>query len=113
MGAFIFSPEENTPAADMPDQIPEEVKQDRLDRLMRLQQSVSLKKNQARVGSVEQVLVTGFADNGLVTGRSSREAPETDGEILIDCGGARPDPGLFIPVRITGAEIYDLRGKML
>ena len=113
MGAFTYSPEENTPAARMPDQIPEEIKQERLDRLMRLQQSVSLKKNQARVGTVEQVLITGFAENRMFVGRSCREAPETDGEILVDCGDACPEPGLFIPVLITGAETYDLRGKML
>ena len=113
MGAFIFSPEENTPAASMPDQVPEDVKQDRLDRLMRLQQSVSLKRNRSRIGTVEQVLVTSCRENGQCVGRSSREAPEVDGEILIDCGASRPEPGLFIPVKITDAETYDLRGKML
>lgn len=56
MGAFAFSPEENTPAAEMPDQIPEEVKQERLDRLMKLQARISLENNQARIGTVEKVL---------------------------------------------------------
>ena len=113
LGAFAYSPEEGTPAAKMPDQVPEEIKQERLDRLMTLQQKISLKRNQARVGSVEQVLVTDTDGRGNVLGRSCREAPETDGEIYVSCGEARPLPGQFIPVRILSAEEYDLRGKML
>ena len=112
-GVFPFSPEEGTPAAKMPDQIPEEVKQERLDRLMTLQQDISLKRNRARIGSVEQVLVTDTDGKGNVLGRSSREAPETDGEIYVFCKDARPEPGQFIPVRIDSAEEYDLRGTML
>ena len=113
LGAFAYSPEEGTPAARMPDQIPEEIKQERLDRLMTLQQRISLKRNLARVGSVEQVLVTDTDGKGNVLGRSCREAPETDGEIYVSCGDARPQPGQFIPVKILSAEEYDLRGKML
>ena len=113
LGAFMFSPEEGTPAADMPDQIPDEIKQERYDRLMTLQQKVSLKRNRARVGSVEQVLVTDAGGDGLCLGRSSREAPETDGEIVVDCGRTPPEAGQFIPVEITEAGAYDLRGKML
>ena len=113
LGAFAYSPEEGTPAAKMPDQIPEEIKQDRLDRLMSLQQEISLKRNLDRVGDVEQVLVTDTDGRGNVLGRSSREAPETDGEIYVACGSARPEPGQFIPVRIDSAEEYDLRGTML
>ena len=113
LGAFAYSPEEGTPAAKMPDQVPEEIKQERLDRLMTLQQRISLKRNRVRIGSVEQVLVTDTDNNGNILGRSSREAPETDGEIYVSCGEARPQPGQFIPVRILSAEEYDLRGIML
>ena len=113
LGAFTYSPEEETPAAKLPDQVPEEVKQERLERLMLLQQKISRRRNEARVGSVEQVLVTAVGEDGLCLGRSSREAPETDGEIRVR--GAAPDvkPGLFIPVKITRAEDYDLEGEML
>ena len=97
----------------MPDQIPEEIKQDRLDRLMTLQQRISLKRNRARIGSVEQVLVTDTDGRGNCLGRSCREAPETDGEIYLTCENARPEPGQFIPVRIQSADHYDLRGIML
>ena len=113
LGAFAYSPEEGTPAAKLPDQLPDELKQERLDRLMTLQQGISLKKNQARIGSVEQVLVTDTDHNGNVLGRSSREAPESDGEIAVFCNTARPEPGMFIPVEIISADYYDLRGKML
>lgn len=111
MGAFAFSPEENTPAAEMPDQIPEEVKQERLDRLMKLQAQISLENNQARIGTVEKVLVTD-AQDGLFLGRSQREAPDADGAIVFTAKEA-PEVGSFVQVRITGAETYDLKGERL
>ena len=113
LGAFTYSPEEGTPAAKMPDQVPDEVKQERFDRLMTLQQKISRRRNEARIGSVEQVLVTAAGDGEVCLGRSSREAPETDGEIYVRCGGKVPESGLFIPVRITEAGDYDLKGEML
>lgn len=113
LGAFAYSPEEGTPAAKMPDQVPDEIKQERLDRLMSLQQKISLQRNRDRIGSVEQVLVTDTDGQGNVLGRSSREAPETDGEIYVSCEKARPEIGQFIPVKILSAEEYDLRGTML
>ena len=113
LGAFTYSPEEGTPAAKLPDQIPEEVKQERFDRLMSLQRRISRRRNEARIGSVEQVLVTASGEDGVCLGRSSREAPETDGEIYVRCGKNAPEAGLFIPVRITEAGDYDLKGEML
>ena len=111
MGAFAFSPEENTPAAEMPDQIPEEVKQERLDRLMKLQAQISLENNRARIGTVEKVLVTDARD-GLFLGRSQREAPDADGAIVFTAKEA-PAVGSFVQVCITGAETYDLKGERL
>ncbi len=114
LGAFTYSPEEDTPAARMPDQIPEEIKQERLDRLMTMQSAISLKRNQARVGTTEKVLVTDVAEDGFILGRSHREAPETDGEIVFTRKG-RPVPeiGTFVNVKITQADTYDLMGEML
>ena len=114
LGAFTYSPEEDTPAARMPDQIPEEVKQERLDRLMTMQSAISLKRNQARVGTTEKVLVTDISEDGFILGRSHREAPETDGEILFTRKG-KPVPaiGTFVNVKITQADTYDLMGEML
>lgn len=113
LGAFTYSPEDGTPAAKMPDQIPEVIKQERLNRLMMLQQKISLKKNRKRIGQITSVLVTDIGEDGHCLGRSSREAPETDGEILVSCGSTLPEIGQFIPVRITEAEPYDLKGVML
>jgi ribosomal protein S12 methylthiotransferase len=111
LGAFAYSAEEDTPAARLPDQIPEEVKQERLDRLMKLQSGISLRRNQARVGQTVRVLVTD-TDGRRALGRSEREAPETDGEIRFALrGGIRP--GEFADVRITAADTYDLRGVVV
>ncbi len=106
MGAFAYSAEEDTPAAVMPGQIPEEVKQARLDALMTLQQGISLELNQARVGSVENVLIESVAE-GAGIGRSEREAPETDGIIRVE-GADERDIGGFVRAKITAAEHYDL-----
>ena len=113
LGAFAFSPEEGTPAATMSGQVPEAVRQERLDRLMTLQAGISLKRNQARLGTTEKVLVTDVAENGLLLGRSQREAPETDGDILFTTEGDTPEIGSFVQVRLTRADTYDLMGVML
>lgn len=111
LGAFAYSAEEDTPAARMPDQIPEEVKQERLDRLMTLQAGISLKRNQLRLGSVEKVLVTDVSEDGFILGRSQFEAPETDGEIVFTAK-KQPRIGSFVNVKITKADTYDLMGEM-
>ena len=112
LGAFAYSAEEDTPAARMPDQIPEEIKQERLDRLMTLQARISLRRNRLRVGTVEKVLVTDRSDDGFLLGRSQFEAPETDGEIVFT-GKGSPEIGSFVQVKITSAKTYDLTGEML
>ena len=113
LGAFAYSPEEGTAAARLKDQIPEEVKQDRLDRLMTLQQSISMDLNRKRVGTEEKVLVTDVSPDGRALGRSRRETPETDGEIVFAWKKAMPEIGSFTSVRITGAQSYDLTGEMI
>ena len=112
LGAFPYSPEEDTPAARMKNQVPEEIKQERYDRLMALQQEISLRNNLRRMGTVEKVLVTDTGTDGLCLGRSAREAPETDGEIVFSAKSL-PETGSFVRVRLTRAEPYDLYGEML
>lgn len=115
LGAFTYSEEEGTYGArHYADDIPEDVKQDRLGRLMELQSAISLEFNRSRVGTSERVLVDGFGDGVLVC-RSKYESPEVDGEILVrydadDFGGRTPEElcGGFIDVRIIGADEYDL-----
>lgn len=108
MGAFTFSPEEGTLAAQMPDQVEENVKQARYDALMTLQHGISLAQNKARVGTVCRVLVERKRGSRYV-GRSEFEAPETDGNIYF--GSEEPcEIGSFVEVKITGARAYDLMG---
>lgn len=104
VGTFTYSFEENTPSAELPNHVPEDVKASRRDALMELQQGISLARNQAWVGKTIQVLTEGRGD-GLTLARSFRDAPEIDGYVLID--GDVPS-GELLNVRITGAMTYDL-----
>lgn len=115
LGAFAYSAEEDTPAAKMPDQISEEVKSERLERLMQLQSGISLKRNTMRIGKTYKVLVTAVNEDGDMMGRSQYEAPETDGVIYFraDNLSAKPAVGEFCNVRITSAETYDLIGEAI
>jgi len=107
VGVFTYSREEGTEAADLPDDVPPEVKEERRARLMEVQQPISLRKNQALVGRVLDVLIEGQGD-GLSVGRSYRDAPEIDGLVLVE--GNVP-VGEMVPVRITAALEYDLVGQ--
>jgi ribosomal protein S12 methylthiotransferase len=106
VGAFQFSFEPGTTSEPLGDPIPPEIKQERYERLMELQQGIALEKNQAQVGKTLPVLVEGSND-GLSVGRSYRDAPEIDGMVIIE--GEQP-VGEIVPVRITGAMVYDLSG---
>ena len=105
-GAFQFSFERGTSSEPLGDPVPSEVKQERYQRLMELQQDISLQINQSYVGQTLDVLIEGF-NAGLSIGRSYRDAPEIDGMVLIE-GPA--EIGTIVPVKITGAMAYDLTG---
>ncbi len=111
LGAFAFSPEEHTAAANMPGQVPEEVKQQRLDALMTQQQSISRARNEARMGRTVEVLLETTRD-GTTFGRSYAEAPEVDGAILLP---AKPHhkPGTYVTACLTKALEYDMVGEEL
>jgi len=111
LGAFTFSPEEDTPAFAMKDQVPEDIKQQRLDALMRMQQDISLSRNQARIGAIETVLITGL-DGDTAVARSVFEAPDSDGSIFIE-NGAQLKEGQFVTVQMTGATAYDLTARLV
>jgi ribosomal protein S12 methylthiotransferase len=106
VGAFKFSFESGTTSESLGDPVPAEVKQDRWERLMALQQGISLENNQALVGKTLDVLIEGQGD-GLSMGRTYRDAPEIDGLTILE--GEYPI-GEILPVRITGAMAYDLSG---
>lgn len=109
LGAFKYSEEEGTWGAEhLADDVPEEVKQERLDALMSLQAGISAGFNESRVGKVENVIIDAVSPSGLVC-RSAFESPEVDGEILVKpkrAGAARI--GSYIDVRIDGFDEYDL-----
>ena len=108
MGAFTYSPEEDTPAAVMPGQIDEDVKAKRLDTLMMAQQQISLENNQKRVGTCAEALIESSED-GYYIARSYAESPEADGIIRVNAD-ERYKPGDFVTVRITDCDAYDLTG---
>ncbi len=108
VGAFQFSFEPGTSSEPLGDPIPAEVKQDRYERLMAIQQPISLEKNQAFVGQTLPVLIEGQGD-GISVGRSYRDAPEIDGMVVVE---ADLPTGEIVPVRITGAMTYDLSGVL-
>jgi ribosomal protein S12 methylthiotransferase len=112
LGAFAYSAEEDTPAATMGDQVPEEEKQRRLDAVMTLQQAISLERNRLRVGGTERVLVESIREDGVAVARSAAEAPDSDG-LLYLTGAAGLAPGDFARARITDAQTYDLSGVIL
>lgn len=108
VGVFTFSPEEGTPAYSLPNQLPQDVMDARRDALMEAQQPISLKKNQAEVGKVVDVLIEQeHPETGEMIGRSARFSPEVDGLVYVQ-GTARL--GSLVPVAITDADIYDLYG---
>lgn len=112
LGVFTYSQEEGTPAADFPDQIPEDVKQARRDKIMEVQQKISLEKNQALVGQTLEVITEGYLpDDGVYAGRTYRDAPGVDGMVFFESGDDLLS-GSMVYVTITGASEYDLTGIM-
>ncbi|MCR5610543.1 MAG: 30S ribosomal protein S12 methylthiotransferase RimO [Clostridiales bacterium] len=113
VGAFTYSAEDGTPAAEMEDQIPEKVKRSRYDRLMRRQMKVSLSLNRRRIGTTVEALVDGI-ENGYALCRSYAEAADVDGFIKVKIpDGTALFPGDFIFVRITDAGVYDLTAEII
>jgi ribosomal protein S12 methylthiotransferase len=109
IGAFEYSPEENTPAAYMDDQIDEATKHSRYEQLMRIQQKISHRLNVRRIGRTYDIVIESKTDNGFI-GRSYAEAPEIDGKVIFSSVRMH-NVGDFVRVRITSAEEYDLFGE--
>lgn len=113
LGVFTYSPEEDTPAAEMPDQIAEEVKLDRQADLMELQQEIAFDNAQDMVGREVLVMIEGkVADENAYVGRTYRDAPNVDGLIFINTDEELLS-GDFARVKVTGAVDYDLIGELL
>ena len=109
LGVFAYSQEEGTPAGDREDQIPEDIKEMRLDQIMRTQLDISYQHNQELVGSVLEVLVEAEDEDGSYIGRSRYDAPEIDNSVIFT--SARDlEPGDIVNVYIDDAFDYDLAG---
>lgn len=110
LGAFAYSQEENTKAALLDGQLPESVKQQRAQAIMRVQRGISFKKNQQRIGQVREVLIEGYDEAEHVAfGRISAQAPEVDGLTFVQSCPA-DQVGTFVRCRLDQAEEYDLIG---
>lgn len=113
VGCFQYSPEENTPGGKMDQQIDEETKQRRHDAIMEVQQNISREKHKSFIGKTLDVLVEGYSEETelLLQGRTSQQAPDIDGVVLINDGQAQI--GDLVKVRITESMEYDLIGEII
>ena len=112
LGVFAYSPEEDTKAYQMPDNVPEEVKQARVDKLMEIQQNISLELNKSKEGKVFKVLIDRLEGKNYI-GRTEFDSPEVDNEVIVSAKDKFLKPGNFYNVRITGSDFFDISGEVL
>ncbi|MCS7223679.1 MAG: 30S ribosomal protein S12 methylthiotransferase RimO [Armatimonadetes bacterium] len=118
IGVFLFSAEEGTSAASLPNPVPLKVAKERRDRLMTLQQQISLQKNQRRVGQVVEAVLEGRKGHHQWSARSWFQAPDIDGHLIVTANGACTNGfqlalGRFVSVEIVKAKPYDLEARLL
>ncbi len=111
VGAFTYSEEEDTAAAKLADDVPEEVKQLRLEQLMDVQQGISLELNKAKEGKVFRCIIDRIEDDFYV-GRTEFDSPEVDNEVLVPSEKHQLQIGEFYPIRIMQADFFDLYGEL-
>ena len=111
-GVFAYSAEEGTPAYEMEDDVPDEVKRERVDTIMAIQQNISLETNKKRVGTIEKVLVDRIEGDYYI-GRTQYDSPEVDDEILISIDNAELNVGDFVNVKLIKADYFDLYGELV
>jgi ribosomal protein S12 methylthiotransferase len=112
LGCFTYSHEEKTHAHSLIDDVPEEIKQERVEAIMELQQGISYEKNQDKIGNTYKVLIDKI-DGGYLTGRTEYDSPEVDNEVLIDATQQYATVGSFVNVKIDSAEDFDLYGQIV
>ena len=110
LGVFTYSQEENTPAGEMEGQIDEEIKEQRLDGIMRRQMEISLNQNQEKIGKVFQVMVDEIDQDGSFIGRTRYDAPEIDNAVIFT-SDKKHEPGDLAEVLIEDAFDYDIVGR--
>jgi len=112
LGVFTYSPEEDTSAFKLKDDVPEELKEDRKDRLMMLQQEISYSLNQQKVGTTIKVIIDKKEDNNYI-GRTEFDSPEVDNEVIINKHNNDLNLGEFYNITITDFDFFDLYGELL
>ena len=113
LGVFAYSPEENTPAASMPDQIPEEIKEERRDAILELQQEIAFDKAADMVGRTLYAMIEGkVADEPAYVARTYADSPDIDGYVFVNTSEMLMS-GDFVKVKITGSAEYDLIGELV
>ncbi len=111
-GVFAYSAEEGTPAYELEDDVPEEVKKARVDKFMDVQQDISLEINSKRLGRTEKVLID-RTEGGYYVGRTQYDSPEVDDEVLISMKDNKLEIGTFVNVRINQADYFDCYGEVI
>ena len=113
LGVFTYSREDGTPAAEMPDQLPEEVKQQRREEIMRIQQEVSFENGKRKSGIATEAYIEGFLpEDNIYIGRTPYDAPDVDGYIFLD-SDRELSTGDIVKCLVTGANEYDLMGEII
>ncbi len=112
LGVFTYSHEENTHAYQLPDDVPQEVKEERADRLMAVQEEISLQLNRQKIGQRYRVIVDRL-EGGTYFARTEFDSPEVDNEVLIPAAAGHLRLGDFVTVEITDADAFDLTAKPL
>ncbi len=110
LGVFTYSREEGTAAATMDNQIPEDIKQERLDCIMMKQMEISLEGNRKKIGKILDVIVDSMEEEGVYSGRTRYDAPEIDNSVVFTSNSVHK-PGDIVPVEILEAYDYDLEGR--
>lgn len=111
-GVFAYSAEEGTPAYELEDDVPEDVKKARVDKFMDVQQDISLEINSKRLGKTEKVLID-RTEGGYYVGRTQYDSPEVDDEVLISMKDNKLEIGSFVNVKITQADYFDCYGEVI
>jgi ribosomal protein S12 methylthiotransferase len=111
LGAFAFSPQENTVAMHMDDQVPDEVKAARLDKIKSIQHRITREKNRARLGRTEKILISSRSSANLYLGRSYFQAPEVDGITMVKSDQPLRK-GDFVQAHLVGVRNYDMIGEL-
>lgn len=112
LGCFAYSPEEDTAAALLADQIPDEVKQVRMNQILKLQKKITRQKNISRLEQIQPILITGQKSKNLYTGRGYFQAPEADGITIVKTS-KKLVKGDFVQVKLKGIRLYDMIGELI